>query len=229
MSDETNVQGERLKPRFPEPPHEWRFAVPIAVIDESLRSQLEGLVWESSRTVLDNSRICYQSEFIKCLIEITPIGSETILTLPEQKIDQGRYFSYVPGIIREIESAIRGYQRTQEQAKHQSEGVRASGRAPSHPEDRCRTCGKRIKYKAGARRRIYCGDSCKQTHYRLRKKLGSEPIPLAESRASWEKRGYPEPMIEALLALCQKQTDPVFLYDLETALMWHKHWLTNAF
>jgi len=68
-------------------------------------------------------------------------------------------------------------------------------------DDRCRACGKRIKYKAGARRRLYCDERCRQKAYRARQRPAHTERRIAERMARWRRKGYPDSLIEQLMAL----------------------------
>jgi hypothetical protein len=92
-------------------------------------------------------------------------------------------------------------------------------------DDRCRFCGKPIRYDPYQRRRQYCNNVCRQAAYRLRTKFGADQIPTERVREEWKRRGYFEPLIEHLAMLCGDNTTGEFLYRLETVLLLHKSWL----
>lgn len=94
--------------------------------------------------------------------------------------------------------------------------------------DRCRYCGKRIKYTASSkRRRTYCDDACRQAAYRWRATLGKDAdareAALTRRRQRWATLDYPDEMIEALSALWYEAGEELFT-KIDPIFVMHQSW-----
>jgi len=95
-------------------------------------------------------------------------------------------------------------------------------------DDRCHFCGKRIKYKVGGRRRLYCDEICKQKAYRRRRRDNADPTyvarQIAKAQARWRRRGYPDSFIEQLMALWEAYGGQA-IDTIERLLTFHELWV----
>jgi hypothetical protein len=93
--------------------------------------------------------------------------------------------------------------------------------------DICAACGKPIKYKAGARRRKYCDDRCRQKGHRQRVRFSEDPTlvaeAIAERKVRWVAHNYPEEMIEQLMIIWSDYGGAA-LMRVESVLALHQSW-----